>query len=209
MGTSHKSAATHQTVHYNAVAIYSIMRSFLLSLLVTSALAFHATPLLRVRGGSSSLSMSAAEEQTYIMIKPDGVQRGLVGQIIQRFETKGYKLAALKTKQASKELLEEHYKDLVEKPFFPKLRDYMLSGPVVCMIWEGREAVSTGRKMLGATNPLESAPGTIRGDFCLEVGRNICHGSDSVENAKKEIALWFDESELLNYKSHSFGWIYE
>ena len=87
------------------------------------------------------------------------VQRGIVGNIISRFETKGYKLAAMKTKQASKELLEEHYKDLVEKPFFPKLRDYMLSGPVVCMVWEGKEAVSTGRKMLGATNPLESAPG--------------------------------------------------
>eukprot|EP00567_Pseudictyota_dubia_P003693 CAMPEP_0197444342 /NCGR_PEP_ID=MMETSP1175-20131217/9849_1 /TAXON_ID=1003142 /ORGANISM="Triceratium dubium, Strain CCMP147" /LENGTH=196 /DNA_ID=CAMNT_0042975117 /DNA_START=130 /DNA_END=720 /DNA_ORIENTATION=+ len=158
-------------------------------------------------GASSSLSM--AMERTYIMIKPDGVQRGIVGNIVSRFETKGYHLVAMKTKMASKELLEEHYKDLVEKPFFPKLRDYMLSGPVVCMVWEGREAVSTGRKMLGATNPLESAPGTIRGDFCIEVGRNICHGSDSVENAEKEIGLWFEESEILDWESHSKDWIYE
>jgi nucleoside-diphosphate kinase len=156
----------------------------------------------------SSLQMNSAE-RTYIMIKPDGVQRGIVGNIISRFETKGYKLVAMKTKQASKELLEKHYKDLVEKPFFPGLRDYMMSGPVCCMVWEGKEAVSTGRKMLGATNPLASEPGTIRGDFCIEVGRNICHGSDSVENAQKEIALWFEESELLDWESHSKDWIYE
>jgi nucleoside-diphosphate kinase len=115
----------------------------------------------------------------------------------------------MKTKQASKELLEQHYQDLVAKPFFPKMRDYMLSGPVVCMIWEGREAVSTGRKMLGATNPLQSEPGTIRGDFCLEVGRNICHGSDSVENAEREIGLWFEASEVLDWTSHSKDWLYE
>lgn len=132
-----------------------------------------------------------------------------MGSIVSRFEQKGYQLRALKTKQATPELLEQHYKDLVSKPFFPKLRDYMLSGPVVCMVWQGREAVATGRKMLGATNPLESAPGTIRGDYCLEVGRNICHGSDSVENAEREIGLWFDESELLDWTSHSFDWIYE
>jgi nucleoside-diphosphate kinase len=115
----------------------------------------------------------------------------------------------MKTRMASKEILEQHYQDLVEKPFFPKLRDYMLSGPVVCMIWEGDQAVSTGRKMLGATNPLESAPGTIRGDFCIQVGRNICHGSDSVDNANREIGLWFQESELLEWDSHSHDWIYE
>ncbi|CAJ1942588.1 unnamed protein product [Cylindrotheca closterium] len=166
------------------------------------------TNQMSVSRGSSMLSMSA-DEKTYIMIKPDGVQRGIVGNIVSRFEQKGYKLCAMKTKQATKELLEEHYKDLVEKPFFPKLRDYMLSGPVVCMIWEGKEAVSTGRKMLGATNPLESAPGTIRGDFCVEVGRNICHGSDSVENAKKEIKLWFEDDEVLDWTSHSVDWIYE
>lgn len=160
-------------------------------------------------GVTSTTTLSMALERSYIMIKPDGIQRGIVGNIVSRFETKGYKLAAMKTKMATKELLEEHYGDLKEKPFFPKLRDYMLSGPVVCMVWEGKEAVKTGRKMLGATNPLESEPGTIRGDFCIEVGRNICHGSDSVENAEKEIALWFEEGEVLDWESHSKDWIYE
>lgn len=122
-------------------------------------------------------------EKTYIMIKPDGVQRGVVGNIINRFESKGYKLSALKLTTPSKDLLAEHYRDLAAKPFFPKLMSYMTSGPVVCMVWEGKNVVATGRKMLGATNPLESAPGTIRGDFAIDVGRNICHGSDSVESA--------------------------
>ena len=139
----------------------------------------------------------------------DGVQRGIVGNIISRFETKGYRLAAMKTKQASKELLDQHYCDLVDEKFFPAMRDYMMSGPVVCMVWEGKEAVTTGRKMLGATNPLASDPGTIRGDFCIEVGRNICHGSDSVENAEREIGLWFEEGEVLDWTSHSKEWIYE
>lgn len=132
-----------------------------------------------------------ADERTYIMIKPDGVQRGIVGEIISRFEKKGFFLRALKQTLPTEELLKAHYADLAEKAFFPKLLKYMLSGPVVCMVWEGKGAVLTGRKMLGETNPLNSAPGTIRGDFCIDVGRNICHGSDSVESAKKEIALWF------------------
>eukprot|EP00903_Cladosiphon_okamuranus_P006382 g6247.t1 len=148
-------------------------------------------------------------ERSYIMVKPDGVQRGLVGKIISRFEQRGYKLTALKLKQADETLLKTHYKDLVDKPFFPKLLAYMISGPVVCMAWEGKDVVAMGRKMLGATNPLESAPGTIRGDFSLEVGRNICHGSDSVENAEKEIALWFGESEVVDHESAMKDWIYE
>mmetsp|Transcript_21425 Transcript_21425/g.51792 ORF Transcript_21425/g.51792 Transcript_21425/m.51792 type:complete len:191 (+) Transcript_21425:39-611(+) len=167
------------------------------------------TPSVSVSNARSGSALSMAMERTYIMIKPDGVQRGIVGNIVSRFETKGYKLSAMKTKQASQELLDTHYCDLVEKPFFPKLREYMMSGPVVCMVWEGKEAVATGRKMLGATNPLASEPGTIRGDFCIEVGRNICHGSDSVENAEKEIALWFEEGEVLDWESHSKDWLYE
>ncbi|CAM9263570.1 unnamed protein product [Ectocarpus sp. 6 AP-2014] len=150
-----------------------------------------------------------AMERSYIMIKPDGVQRGLVGKIITRFEERGYKLAGLKLKQADEALLKKHYKDLVDKPFFPKLLAYMISGPVVCMAWEGKDVVAMGRKMLGETNPLASAPGTIRGDFCLEVGRNICHGSDSVENADKEIALWFGEAEVVDHESAMQDWIYE
>ncbi|CAM0137242.1 nucleoside diphosphate kinase Ndk1 [Umbelopsis sp. WA50703] len=130
-------------------------------------------------------------ERTYIMVKPDGVERGLVGEIIKRFEAKGYQLTALELMHPTKEHLEEHYCDLKEKKFFPGLIQYMLSGPVVGMVWTGKEAVKTGRKLLGETNPLASLPGSIRGDFAIDVGRNICHGSDTVENAEKEIALWF------------------
>ncbi|RKO86179.1 nucleoside diphosphate kinase [Blyttiomyces helicus] len=132
-----------------------------------------------------------AQERTYIMVKPDGVERGLVGEVIKRFENRGYKLVALQQLRPSRELLEQHYGDLKTKGFFPALIAYMLSGPVVGMVWEGKGVVVTGRKMLGETNPLASAPGTIRGDYCIDVGKNICHGSDSVESAKKEIALWF------------------
>jgi nucleoside-diphosphate kinase len=148
-------------------------------------------------------------ERTYIMIKPDGVQRGLVGEIIARFEKKGFFLRALKLMTPSKELLEEHYADLKERPFFPDLVGYMLSGPVVGMVWEGIGAVATGRVMLGATNPANSAPGTIRGDYCIISGRNICHGSDSVQSAEREIKLWFGVDEVKGYKHHSYDWVYE
>lgn len=148
-------------------------------------------------------------ERTYIMIKPDGVQRGLVGTIIGRFEQKGFKLVALKQTSPSKDHLEKHYEDLKAKPFFPGLIEYMTSGPVVAMVWEGMNAVATGRKMLGATKPFDSEPGTIRGDFAIDVGRNICHGSDSVESANKEIALWFKEEELNTWGDHSEKWVYE
>ncbi|KAF9789818.1 nucleoside diphosphate kinase [Thelephora terrestris] len=147
-------------------------------------------------------------ERTYIMVKPDGVQRGLVGDIIGRFEKRGFKLIALKLVHATREHLEDHYGDLKGKPFFPGLINYMASGPVVAMVWEGLDAVKTGRSMLGATNPLASAPGTIRGDYALAVGRNICHGSDSVENAEKEIKLWFPEG-IVQYSHDLAPWIFE
>merc|ERR1712173_269049 len=140
-----------------------------------------------------------ANERTFIMIKPDGVQRGLVGEIIKRFEQKGFKLVALKLMTASTDLLETHYEDLKSKKFFPGLVKYMASGPVCPMVWEGLGVVKTGRVMLGETNPKDSLPGTIRGDFCIQVGRNICHGSDAVESAKKEIDLWFKPEELTRY----------
>lgn len=152
---------------------------------------------------------AAQRERTYIMIKPDGVQRGLVGQIIARFETKGFKLVAMKLCCPGADKLKEHYADLSGKGFFNGLIEYMNSGPVCCMVWEGTNAVLTGRKMLGATKPFDSEPGTIRGDFCIDVGRNICHGSDSVESANKEIALWFSDAELCNWADHSDAWIYE
>ncbi|MBY8978511.1 nucleoside-diphosphate kinase, partial [Rhodobacteraceae bacterium NNCM2] len=150
-----------------------------------------------------------SNEQTFIAIKPDGVQRGLVGPIISRFEARGYKLAAIKLTTPGKDHLEQHYADLSDKPFFAGLVNYMNSGPICAMVWEGRDAVKTGRTLLGATNPLASAPGTIRGDYAIDVGRNVCHGSDSVENAKKEIALWFKEGEVLSWKSAQHDWVYE
>jgi len=148
------------------------------------------------------------EERTYIMIKPDGVQRGLIGNIIGRFEAKGFKLVAMKVCSPSKAHLEKHYADLSSKKFFPSLIEYMLMGPVCAMVWEGKGAVATGRVMLGATNPADSKPGTIRGDLCIDVGRNICHGSDSVESANAEIGLWFPEG-LNKYGHHSAKMIYE
>ncbi|KAG5679050.1 hypothetical protein PVAND_008647 [Polypedilum vanderplanki] len=151
----------------------------------------------------------ANNERTFIMCKPDAVQRGIVGEIIKRFETKGFKLVGMKFMWASKDLLEKHYADLSSRPFFPGLVNYMSSGPVVPMVWEGLNAVKTGRVMLGATNPADSAPGTIRGDLCVQVGRNIIHGSDSVESAKKEIALWFNENELVNWTPAAVNWVYE
>ncbi|RFU30714.1 hypothetical protein B7463_g5625, partial [Scytalidium lignicola] len=150
-----------------------------------------------------------SNEQTFIAIKPDGVQRGLIGPIISRFENRGFKLVAIKVMVASKEHLEKHYEDLSSKPFFPGLIKYMGSGPICAMVWEGRDAVKTGRTLLGATNPLASAPGTIRGDFAIDVGRNVCHGSDSVENAKKEISLWFSQGEVVSWTSAQHDWIYE
>lgn len=133
------------------------------------------------------------------MIKPDGVQRGLVGEVVSRFEKKGFKLVGMKLCQPGKERFEDHYSDLKDKPFFGGLLEYITSGPVCCMVWEGDNAVVSGRKMLGATKPIDSEPGTIRGDFGIDVGRNVIHGSDSVESAKKEIGLWFTEPELIEW----------
>lgn len=110
--------------------------------------------------------------------------------------------------QASKDLLNQHYVDLKDKPFFPTLINYMSSGPVVAMVWEGKGVVKTGRVMLGETNPAESKPGTIRGDFCIDVSKNIIHGSDSVDSANKEISLWFKDDELVSYSSCAFDWLY-
>eukprot|EP00997_Jenningsia_sp_PLL12_P008925 NODE_5778_length_553_cov_39.496032_g5038_i0.p2 GENE.NODE_5778_length_553_cov_39.496032_g5038_i0~~NODE_5778_length_553_cov_39.496032_g5038_i0.p2 ORF type:complete len:161 (-),score=30.08 NODE_5778_length_553_cov_39.496032_g5038_i0:69-500(-) len=143
------------------------------------------------------------------MVKPDGVQRGLVGRIIQRFEDKGFTLVALKMAQPTEEQFRQHYADLVSKPFFPSLLSYMRMGPVVQMVWQGTDVVRTGRKMLGETNPQDSAPGTIRGDFAQVVGRNICHGSDAVETAQHEIGLWFSEQEQFAWNRCDSTWIYE
>ncbi|TLM24765.1 nucleoside-diphosphate kinase [Acinetobacter baumannii] len=147
-------------------------------------------------------------EQTFIMIKPDGLQRGLVGEIIGRFEKKGFSLKGLKLLNVDQAFAEKHYADLSSKPFFSGLVEYIVSGPVVAMVWEGKGVVATGRKIIGATNPAESAPGTIRGDFAIDIGRNVIHGSDAVESARKEIGLWFPEG-VANWSSSLSPWIYE
>ena len=153
---------------------------------------------------------AAPKERTFIMIKPDGVQRGLIGQIMARFETKGFKLVGMKLCSPGRAHFEQHYADLSSKGFFSGLIDYASSGPVCAMVWEGDNAVATGRKMLGATKPFDSEPGTIRGDFCIDVGRNIIHGSDAVASANNEINLWFPNGEgLCDWAHHSQTWIYE
>jgi len=149
------------------------------------------------------------KERTFIAIKPDGVQRGLIGEIINRFEKKGYKLVAIKSIQPTEAFAKEHYADLSNKPFFPSLVKYFSSGPVVAMVWEGKNVIATGRKLIGATNPAAAEPGSIRGDLCIEMGRNIIHGSDSKEAAHDEINLWFKSNEIADYKRAIQPWISE
>jgi nucleoside-diphosphate kinase len=148
-------------------------------------------------------------ERTFLAIKPDGVQRGLVGEIIRRFEAKGFTLVGLKLMKASRDLAEQHYAVHRERPFFAGLVEFITSGPLVAMVWEGNGVVASARKIIGATNPLTSEPGTIRGDFGIEVGRNIIHGSDAIETAQTEIALWFTESELVSWEPSLTPWLKE
>jgi nucleoside-diphosphate kinase len=148
-------------------------------------------------------------ERTFLAIKPDGVQRGLVGEIIRRFEAKGFTLVGLKLMKVSRELAEQHYDVHREKKFFAGLVDFITSGPLVAMVWEGEGVVASARKMIGATNPLTSEPGTIRGDYGISIGRNLIHGSDAVETAQREISLWFKEEELVGWSPSLTSWIYE
>ncbi len=148
-------------------------------------------------------------ERTYLMIKPDGVQRNLIGEIITRFEKKGFKLVGLKMMQISEETARRHYAEHVEKPFFPGLLSYITSGPVVAMVWEGKDVVSTARAIMGATNPLKADVCTIRGMYGIDLGRNVIHGSDSIESAEREIGIFFKPEELISYDRSVDGWIYE
>jgi len=148
-------------------------------------------------------------ERTFIMVKPDGVQRGLVDEIISRFEKRGFKLVGLKLMQISRELAEKHYGEHQGKPFFEGLVNFITSGPVVAMVWEGKDVISTAREMMGTTNPLKAQPGTIRGTYGIDVGRNVIHGSDSSESAQREILLFFKEEELLSYEKTIDAWVYE
>jgi nucleoside-diphosphate kinase len=147
-------------------------------------------------------------EKSFVMVKPDGVQRDLVGEIISRFEKKGLQLSGLKMMQISPELAASHYAEHQGKPFYSDLIGFITSGPVVAMVWQGLNAVSVIRSMMGKTNPADAAPGTIRGDFALFMGNNVIHGSDSIESANREINLFFAPTELVSYSKSNDTWIY-
>lgn len=147
-------------------------------------------------------------EKSFLMVKPDGVQRNLIGEIVSKFERKGYKLVAAKLMNITEQLAEEHYGEHKDKPFFRELVDFITSGPVFAMVWEGENVISTARNMMGATNPQEADTGTIRGDYGATVGKNIIHGSDSPESAEREIKLFFKEEELVHYTKLMNDWIY-
>ncbi|MBH0229588.1 nucleoside-diphosphate kinase [Halobacillus yeomjeoni] len=147
-------------------------------------------------------------EKTFMMVKPDGVQRNLIGDITSRFEKKGFQLVGAKLMQIPTSLAEEHYGEHKEKPFFGELVEFITSGPVFAMVWEGEDVIATARNMMGATKPAEAAPGTIRGDYGVIVGKNIIHGSDSPESAEREIGLFFNSEELVDYQKNDLNWIY-
>ncbi|MBC7239227.1 MAG: nucleoside-diphosphate kinase [Chloroflexi bacterium] len=148
-------------------------------------------------------------ERTLVIVKPDGVQRGLIGEVISRLERRGLKLVGLKMLQMSEDLAREHYRVHEGKPFFPGLIRYITSAPVVVMVWEGPQAIEIVRRTMGATRPAEAAPGTLRADYCLEVGRNLVHGSDGPETAATEIALFFKPEELVPWRRDTDRWILE
>lgn len=147
-------------------------------------------------------------EKTFLMVKPDGVQRQLIGDIVARFEKKGFQLVGAKLMGISTELAEQHYGEHKERPFFGELVDFITSGPVFAMVWEGENVIATARQMMGATNPKDAMSGTIRGDYAATVGKNIIHGSDSPESAEREIGLFFKEEELVAYSRVINSWVY-
>src|SRR6478609_1455177 len=150
-----------------------------------------------------------AFERTFVALKPDAVQRGLIGELIGRFESKGFKLVGLKFMSVTREMAENHYGEHKEKPFFGGLVDFITSSPIVAMAWEGENAVASIRTMMGATNPKDSAPGTIRGDYAVDMGRNIVHGSDSPASAERELKIFFKDGELVSWSRCPEAWFYE
>ena len=150
-------------------------------------------------------------ERTFVMVKPDGVQRGLAGEIVSRFESRGLKLVGAKFLQIDRDLAHEHYAEHEDKPFFEGLVSFITSGPVLAMAWEGQDATRQVRRMMGETDPADAVPGTIRGDFGLDLGRNVIHGSDHEDPGanEREIDLFFDEDELLEYERIDEPWLYE
>uniref|UniRef100_A0A8C5Q7R3 Nucleoside diphosphate kinase n=1 Tax=Leptobrachium leishanense TaxID=445787 RepID=A0A8C5Q7R3_9ANUR len=153
--------------------------------------------------------LSGVQERTLVALKPDGVQRRLVGDVIKRFEQRGFKLVGMKLLQASEVILAEHYHDLRRKPFYSSLIRYMASGPVVVMVWEGHNVVRSSRLMVGDTDSAQAKPGTVRGDFSVHISRNVIHASDSVEVAEREIGLWFHVSELVSWDNADQSNLYQ
>tara|TARA_B100000945_G_C20388835_1_gene601167 strand:+ start:328 stop:777 length:450 start_codon:yes stop_codon:yes gene_type:complete len=148
-------------------------------------------------------------ETTLLLVKPDGVQRGLVGTIISKIEQRGLNIVGMKMLSVSNELAEAHYAIHKDKPFYNGLISYITSSPVVAIAWQGNKAVSVLRQVLGSTNPTEANPGTIRGDYAIDIGRNLTHGSDSAENGKIEVNLWFTPEELIEWTRNDSKWIFE
>jgi len=148
-------------------------------------------------------------DRTFVMVKPDGVQRGLVGEIVTRLEAKGFKLVAARFEKLPETRVNEHYKEHLSKPFFPAMKSYIMGGPCFLMVWEGKNVVSIVRKMIGATNPQEAAPGTVRGDFGIDIGRNVIHASDSPESAAREIGIHFKSEEVFTYTRIDESVLYE
>jgi nucleoside-diphosphate kinase len=148
-------------------------------------------------------------ERSFVMVKPDGVQRRLIGDIVSRFEKKGLKLVAARFEELSDARVQEQYREHIEKSFFPGLKTYIMSGPVFLMVWEGKNVVKIVRSLIGATNPAEALSGTIRGDFAVDIGRNVIHASDSPESAEREIGIHFKDSDLVSYSGIADSMIYE
>ncbi|MFB6354530.1 MAG: nucleoside-diphosphate kinase [Halobacteriales archaeon] len=154
--------------------------------------------------------MSDPDERTFVMAKPDAVQRGLVGEIVSRLEDRGLKLVGGKFMRIDRDLAEDHYAEHEGKPFFEDLVEFIIAGPVFAMVWEGQDAVAQVRAMMGATDPAEAAPGTIRGDYGLDLGRNVVHGADTEPGSnEREIELFFDDDELVDYERIDEAWLYE
>ncbi|XP_024996205.1 uncharacterized protein LOC112529255 [Cynara cardunculus var. scolymus] len=203
---SGRTVASAATVSFKGTlpALASIKRDNTGNTWIAGALALPAAAYMLQDQEANAIQM----ERTFIAIKPDGVQRGLISEIIARFECKGFKLVAIKLVVPSKSFAQKHYHDLKERPFFNGLCNFLSSGPVLAMVWEGEGVIRYGRKLIGATDPSKSEPGTIRGDLAIVVGRNIIHGSDGPETAKDEISLWFKPEELSNYTSNQEKWVY-
>ncbi len=147
-------------------------------------------------------------ERTLVILKPDTIQRGIVGEILSRFEKKGFKIIGLKMMQVNREVAEKHYIEHKDKPFYEELVEFITSGPIIVFVVEGKNAIKNVRKLVGATNPEEALPGTIRHDYGLHIGKNIIHASDSKESAEREIDLFFNIDELVEYKRIDEQWIY-